>query len=210
MSSNFDFRLVNILVNPPAPALCPSSLRDPGDCLEMAVARTTETKHQRRCHYFWGCGKWSVRLMTTLWLPGALFQLLFGIFILTKPFVVKCAKVLKGSEGQWAMPHPQPHVNSGVAAPFEKYILICSWLRAGLWWPFPGDFQPELQGAQAPARAHTESRDGLLLAWLSLSCKRWTKRVKILSLCDLGQVSASMSVIVATEAFSNMCSYWKV
>lgn len=163
MSSDSYFRLVKVLVSPPAPALCPSSLRDAGEMgrLEMAVARTTETKHQWRCHYFGGCGKWSVCLVTVLWLPGALFQgRRFGIFILTKPFVVKCAQVWQGSEGQWAMPQPQPHVNSGIAAPSERFILICSWLRAGLWWLFPGDFQPELQGAQAPAHAHTEGRDG--------------------------------------------------
>lgn len=88
----------------------------------MAVVRTTGTKHQWRCHYFWGCGKWSDPRMTTLWLPGALFQPPFGIFILRKPFVGTCAQVWKGSEGQWTM-SPHPHPLTPTAAPPHVWAL---------------------------------------------------------------------------------------
>lgn len=116
----------------------------------MAVARTTETKHQWRCHHFWGCGKWSVCLMTILWLPEALLQLHFGI----------SCEMCSGPERKWGS------VSSRTTAPLERLILICSWLRVGVWCLFPGDFQPELRGAQAPAHAHTEGRDAAFLAWL--------------------------------------------
>lgn len=140
----------------------------------MAVVRTTETKHQWRCHYFWGCGKWSDPRMTTLWLPGALSQPPFRIFILRKPFVGTCAQVRKGSEGQWTMspattplplhPHPRPCLTCELwnGTSFERFILICSWLGVGLWWLFPRDFHREQQGAQSPAYAHREGRDGCI------------------------------------------------
>ena len=48
-------------------------------------------------------GMSDVCLMTTPGLSRALFQVHFGIFILGKPFVLKCSQVQKGSEDHSVM-----------------------------------------------------------------------------------------------------------
>ena len=48
-------------------------------------------------------GMSDVCLMTTPGLSGALFQVHFRIFILRKPFVLKCSQVQKGSKDQSVM-----------------------------------------------------------------------------------------------------------
>lgn len=67
-----------------------------------------------------------------------------------------------------------------------------------------------MQGAPAPAPAHTEGRDGCIACMTFSLLQEGTKGVEIVSLCDPGQVSASLSVSVANEAFSNKCSYRNV
>lgn len=146
--------------------------------------------------------------MTTLWLPGVLFQPLLGIFILRKSFVVKCAQIQKGSESRWAIP-PRNPVSSGIAFPFERFIIICSWLRVGLWWLFPGDFQPELQGAQAPSSSCPHGGQGWLYFLHDFLCPaRGSQETELV--WPWASLFTSLSVSVATETFSNVCSQGKV
>lgn len=102
-----------------------------------------------------------------------------------------------GPESKWGSVSDVPSVSSGIAPSFAL----------GLRWLFPGDFQPELQGSQAPARAHMESRDACI------SCMTFSVQQEV----DEGRPETELvwpwaslftplSISVATEALSNLCS----
>lgn len=176
--------------------------------LERAVARTTETNHWRKCHYFWGCGKWGIHLMTIPWLSGLFSSYFLESSFLESPLLWNVLR--SGKEVRISQQYPQcelwksisfgkihPHFAPGFVLVFDDCVswgfptwaargpgpsLLPHWRQRRLYF---------LRDSFCPMVVDKGSQETVLVwPWVSLF--------------------SSLSISVVTEAFNNFYSWGKV
>ena len=162
----------------------------------------TEPKCRQRCHRFWGWDEWCLPDDHPRTVRGS-FP---GTFWNLHSWKTLCFEMLSGPERKGGSVSNVTSVSSGIASSFERCILFCFWPTIGLWWLFPGDFQPEWKGSQPPACAHMESRDTCIsLMTFSVQPEADKGHPEIELVWPWASLFTFRSISIATEVLNNLC-----